>query len=306
MRTELGPLAERDPPPDLTPLQPISYSALFWMEHFRSSALDTSSDVAMQEKAADIVYNFVHAKYIYWLEALSLLKGLSNLVKPLRELTRFMASLNLEQHQNLLHDATRFLLAHKSSIEVAPMQVYDPALLLSPSRSLIREIFSDKGEEPEWLTIERGVEENWDVSALTFEGHKSDVRCVAYSHDSQRLASGSEDGIIKIWDSSTGDCLLTIESQTGELLTVAFSHDSRQLVSYCNDKPIPLDSKPGRGAISIWETSTGRMRFRIPTGDDWDMISPIIFSHDSQRLTLKSLTTLHIRDVHTGDCLEKV
>ncbi len=185
------------------------------------------------------------------------------------------------------------------------MQVYVSALLLSPSRSLIREIFSDKGEEPEWLTIERGVEENWDVSALTFEGHKSDVRCVAYSHDSQRLASGSEDGIIKIWDSSTGDCLLTIESQTGELLTVAFSHDSRQLVSYCNDKPIPLDSKPGRGAISRWETSTGRMRFRIPTGDDWDMMSPVIFSHDSQRLALKSLTTLHIRDVHTGDCLKK-
>lgn len=88
----LGPLAERDPPPDLTPLQPISYSALFWMEHFRSSALGASSDVAMQEKAADIVYNFVHAKYIHWLEALSLLKGLSNLVKPLRELTRFMVS----------------------------------------------------------------------------------------------------------------------------------------------------------------------------------------------------------------------
>lgn len=185
------------------------------------------------------------------------------------------------------------------------MQVYVSALLLSPARSLIRKLFSDKAEDPAWLTIERGVEENWDVSALTFEGHKGRVICVAFSHDSQRLASGSEDGIIKIWDFTTGDCLFTIESQTGKVLTVAFSHDSRQLVAYCHGKSIPHGSKSGRTAISIWETSTGCMRLRIPAGDNLCLTSSIIFSHDSQRLALRSTVTLQIRDAPTGYCLRK-
>ncbi|KAH7378207.1 WD40-repeat-containing domain protein, partial [Pyrenochaeta sp. MPI-SDFR-AT-0127] len=34
----------------------------------------------------------------------------------------------------------------------------------------------------------------------TLAGHKSQVSCVAFPYDSTRLASGSSDNIVKIWD----------------------------------------------------------------------------------------------------------
>ncbi|OAQ97504.1 hypothetical protein LLEC1_00839 [Akanthomyces lecanii] len=302
----LGPLAERDPPPDLTPLHPISYSALFWMEHFRSSALEENSDLDMQKAAANLVFEFFQEKYLYWLEALSLLKSLSNLVKPLRKLTRFMASLSLERNENLLHDATRFLLEHKAGIEVAPMQVYVSALLLSPSGSLIKQAFSDKAEEPEWLKIERGFEEKWDVFALTLDGHTNRVRCVAYSHDSQRLASGSEDGTIKMWDASTGDCLLTIKVKCIAVWSVAFSHDSRQLLSTCQDTKFTSGSGLANYTINVWDSSSGHMRLGIPIQNIHCPKSSTGFSYDSQRLTLVTRDTVQIRNAQTGDCLREV
>ena len=44
----------------------------------------------------------------------------------------------------------------------------------------------------------------------TLEGHSAWVHSVAFSHDSTRLASVSDDNTIKIWDASSGECLQTL------------------------------------------------------------------------------------------------
>jgi WD40 repeat protein len=41
------------------------------------------------------------------------------------------------------------------------------------------------------------------------EGHRGAVSSVAFSHDSARLASASDDSTVKIWDASSGECLQT-------------------------------------------------------------------------------------------------
>ena len=38
----------------------------------------------------------------------------------------------------------------------------------------------------------------------TLRGHKSEVRSVAFSVDGQRIVSGSEDRLVKIWNAETG------------------------------------------------------------------------------------------------------
>src|SRR5436305_8153132 len=45
----------------------------------------------------------------------------------------------------------------------------------------------------------------------TLEGHSDAVNSVAFSHDSARLASASEDSTVKIWDASSGECLQTLD-----------------------------------------------------------------------------------------------
>ena len=58
----------------------------------------------------------------------------------------------------------------------------------------------------------------------TLEGHSDLVCSVAFSHDSIRLASASDDTKVKIWDTSSGKCLQTLEGHSefgllGRLLT---------------------------------------------------------------------------------------
>jgi WD40 repeat protein len=56
------------------------------------------------------------------------------------------------------------------------------------------------------------------------EGHTSSVYAVAFSHDSQLLASASHDSTVRLWNSATGDDLrkLDIDMMVGSL---SFSND---------------------------------------------------------------------------------
>ena len=98
---------------------------------------------------------------------------------------------------------------HQRAIESFPLQTYASALLFSPTASLMRQLFQH--EEPEGITIKPGTSDSWSACLQTLEGHSDRVYSVAFSHDSTRLASASDDSTVKIWDASSGACLQTLE-----------------------------------------------------------------------------------------------
>jgi serine/threonine protein kinase len=121
----------------------------------------------------------------------------------------------------------------------------------------------------------------------TLEGHTHSVLAVAYSPDGRRLASGSADRTVKIWDSATGKDLLTLNGHvSGPIVSVAFSPDGRRLAA------------GSFGAVKIWDSVTGEALVSLNGGN---VVEGVAFSPDGKRLATESQDrTLKIWDCATG------
>jgi WD40 repeat protein/transcriptional regulator with XRE-family HTH domain len=97
---------------------------------------------------------------------------------------------------------------------------------------------STRGEVRVWR--ERGK-----VLHLAWQGHNDTVRALAFSPDGSRLATGSLDGAIKLWDIESG-ALLWTSWHTNNIQRIAFAPDGGTLASSGGDATIRLwDAKLG-------------------------------------------------------------
>jgi len=55
-----------------------------------------------------------------------------------------------------------------------------------------------------------------------------------------RLASGSDDNTVKVWDAADGRCLRTIEAHQWPLNACAWSHDGSRLLSASDDGTVKI------------------------------------------------------------------
>ena len=69
-------------------------------------------------------------------------------------------------------------------------------------------------------------------SEQTLEGHSDWVLSVAFSPDGSRLASGSDDRTVRVWNVATGQVEQTLEGHSDTVLSVAFSRDSSKFHSF--------------------------------------------------------------------------
>ncbi|KAM5353453.1 hypothetical protein ACJ41O_000103 [Fusarium nematophilum] len=276
-------------PPDPDPLASIRYSCIFWVDHLNDSEPRAKmSDKALQD--AGIVHDFLRMKYLYWLESLSLLRSMSEGVMAVQKLEALVKTKEARQLTELLRDARRFILSHKRAIEIAPLQVYASALVFSPTRSLIRGLFKKK--EPNWITLKPSVESDWNACLQTLEGHEASVTSVAFSADSQRLASGSVDETVKVWDAATGACVQTLEGHNDLVTSVAFSADGQRLASGSRDN-----------TVKVWDIAIGACVRTLKGHSYW--VTSVAFSADGQRLASGSHDkTVKVWDAATGACLQ--
>jgi WD40 repeat protein len=75
--------------------------------------------------------------------------------------------------------------------------------------------------------------------------HKAPVLSAAFSPNGERIASASQDGVIKLWDAGTGRELHSFLAHNGHARSVAFSSDGRRLASAGWD-----------GKIKVWNLRT--------------------------------------------------
>ncbi|KAG8416129.1 hypothetical protein J3459_013752 [Metarhizium acridum] len=65
----------------------------------------------------------------------------------------------------------------------------------------------------------------------TLEGHEEAIRCVAFFPRGHRIASGSSDKTIRVWDAKTGDEIRKLSWSGDYVLSLAFSHDGSRLAT---------------------------------------------------------------------------
>lgn len=148
------------------------------------------------------------------------------------------------QSTKVTKDARRFILTYRTVIEIAPRQLYASALLFSPTDCSIRCLFSK--EEPIWIALKPVMDAQWGPCLQTLEGHEDSILSIACSADGQRLATGSMDKAVKIWDYVTGECLLTLKGHRRWVRSVVFSTDCQKVVSASDD-----------GTVKIWDIKLG-------------------------------------------------
>ena len=89
------------------------------------------------------------------------------------------------------------------------------------------------------------------------EGTLPTVACIAFSPDGRTLATGSFDGIIRLWDAVTGDKLKELEGHQNVVYALAFSGDGRNLASGSFDRTVRLWEVFSGQPITTWKGHAG-------------------------------------------------
>ena len=103
--------------------------------------------------------------------------------------------------------------------------------------------------------------------------HRSPVTSVAFSPDGTKLASGDMDGMVKVWDVSTGRNIRIVRGPGGLYKSVAFSPDGTKLASSISG---------GDGTVEIREAATGKNINTI--AGHLAGVQSIVFSPDGTKL----------------------
>ncbi|KAG4256730.1 hypothetical protein FPRO03_03740 [Fusarium proliferatum] len=233
------------------PLTIAGYACTYWVDHFCEWPL--ANDQHQINLYYTMITQFLESKYLYWLEAMSLLRCTSAAIKAMQRLEERLVSSDISRGWNwwftipqksrapdelklLVKDALRFASAHRTIMDAAPLQIYDSALLFTPQLSKIKVCFHHEINKS--MDVFSAGFQHWDACIQTIPGiakGRAGWPICEFSPDGQQVAviNRNEDRVLLI-DASTGGLVKSIEPTGGCMLGFTFhpSGDSLVTLSY--------------------------------------------------------------------------
>ncbi|PRP82572.1 periodic tryptophan protein [Planoprotostelium fungivorum] len=183
------------------------------------------------------------------------------------------------------------------------LSTYDKSVQLLCELTMSRNRISSCSINPsgEWLAFGVGRAGQllvWEWKSETYilkqQSHSLEMSCVSYSGNGRFIATGGQDGKIKLWNTSTGFCFVTFTEHKGAITALTFSKNGNSIYSASTD-----------GTVRAYDV--GRYRnFRTFTGVDPVQFSSVAVDSSGEVVCAGGMDTfdVYVWSVQTGKLLD--
>ncbi|KDR77674.1 hypothetical protein GALMADRAFT_245800 [Galerina marginata CBS 339.88] len=236
----------------------LRYSCRNWDYHLSAVALSDSNELR------GTLSKFLRLRVLFWIEAMNLLLSRGLCEQMLRTAHKWVTEDDMALKEDLAEAASFALYFSGSEAALSTPHLYVSALATwGWDFGLTR---GWRSHFPRIPHFSNGLEVGMTLMTLKVG---STVCTVAISSDDRHIVSGSEDKIVRVWDSSTGEVLAVLEGHTDCVNSVSFASDNRHIISGSSDK-----------SIRVWDGLTGEM-LKVLVGHT-DAVNSSLFSSDNR------------------------
>ncbi|KAG8712378.1 hypothetical protein FRC08_014672, partial [Ceratobasidium sp. 394] len=258
----------------------LRYSSEFWTSHLVEA--EKESSISPDGELLNGVLN--GPRILFWVEMLSLIGKLNAALPSLRDLKGWCEGTS---QLGIVNDMERFVQMFYTPISESTPHLYISGLAFLPKKSWLEEL--RKKRFVNTLEVGRGRQATWSSlqHCIVLE---SEVDSVTVSADGHRIASGSRDNTVRVWDAHTGAPIgEPLTGHSDRVTSVAFSADGHRIVSGSRDN-----------TVRVWDAHTGAPIGEPLTGHSYSVTS-VAFSGDGHRIVSGSDdNTLRVWDARTG------
>ncbi|KAF7979694.1 hypothetical protein HWV62_41711 [Athelia sp. TMB] len=258
----------------------LSYPCRFWGHHLRHVP-------SGERSVLPLILQFFETKLLHWLEVLSLLGEVQVASQTLLAVKKFVPDDDAGL-QGFAKDALKFVRVFAPAIAYSTPHIYVSCVPLAPPLSVVKQRYISSLKHT--LLISGDAQYGWPALQQVYKGHTDWVRSAAFSPDGRRIASGSDDGSIHIWDAETGLLVVgPIKEHASYIYSVAFSPDGHTVASGSSN-----------GIVCFWDAETGALAVG-PFKGHTDTVYSVAFSPDGLRLASGSADrTVRMWNTATG------